>query len=173
MEQRKIFLGSTSKDLVDVRAELRQYLPTLGFEVICFEGDNFKRLAGKCAHDMCLDNVLDCDIYLLIIAERFGEDYNGTATILKSRSVTWAEFDVAVTQKKKICIFVRRDVWLEKATYSWNKDKGIEIEPYYAKEKRVFDFIEYLANRPIDNWIDQFEDIVELKKQIQYRLSNL
>lgn len=71
------FLGSTSNDLQDVRAELRELIPKLGFDLICFEDPNFKKLTDKHRHDMCLDNVPDCDIYVLIIDERFGEDYEG------------------------------------------------------------------------------------------------
>ena len=40
--QMKVFLGSTSNDLKDVRAELRQFIPSLSFELICFEDPKFK-----------------------------------------------------------------------------------------------------------------------------------
>ncbi len=173
MTQRKVFLGSTSNDLKDVRAELRQLIPSLGFEVICFEDPKFKKLPGKHAHDMCLDNVLDCDIYILIIDERFGEEYKGLNFNLKGKSVTRAEVEVALKERMDICTFVRRDVWREKATWAWNRNKGVEIEPYYVKDKRVFEFIEFIAARSQNNWIDQFEDSVELKELIKNRLTNL
>lgn len=171
MTQKKVFLGSTSNDLKDVRAELRHLIPSLGFELICFEDPKFKKRPGKHAHDMCLDNVPDCDIYVLIIDERFGEEYKGSDPNLDGRSVTWAEVEVALRENKVICAFVRQEVWLEKGTYAWNKRKGKEIEPYYAEDKRVFEFIEFIATRSRDNWIDQFKDTVELKKLIQNRLS--
>jgi len=41
------------------------------------EDPNFKKLTDKHRHDMCLDNEPDCDIYVLIMDERFGEDYKG------------------------------------------------------------------------------------------------
>jgi hypothetical protein len=173
MRQKKVFLGSTSKDLKDVRAELRQLIPSLGFELICFEDPEFKKRPGKHAHDMCLDNVPDCDIYVLIIDERFGEEYSGSDANLKRKSVTWAEVQAALRENKIICTFVRRDVWREKATWAWNRDKGIEIEPYCAKDKRVFEFIEFIATQSHDNWIEQFEDTVELKRRIEARLSQM
>lgn len=165
-----VFLGSTSSDLKDVRAELRQLITTLGFKVICFEDPAFKRLPGKSAHDMCLDNIPDCDVYILIIDERYGDEYKGVNPELNGKSITWAEADVALRKEKKICVFVRREVWLEKQTYTWNKEKGIIIEPYHAKDKRVFDFIEYMATRNRDNWIDQFNDITDLKVMVDNRL---
>ena len=171
MTQKKVFLGSTSSDLKDVRAELRQLIPSLGFGLICFEDPNFKKLPGRHSHDVCLDNVPDCDIYVLIIDERFGEEYAGSDGSLKGKSITRAEVEVALRENKVICTFVRQEVWLEKATYSWNRAKGNEIEPYYAKDKRVFEFIEFIATRSQDNWIDQFKDIVKLKKLIRKRLS--
>jgi len=173
MTKRKVFLGSTSNDLKDVRAELRKLIPSLGFEVICFEDPKFKKLPGKHAHDMCLDNVPDCDIYILIIDERFGEEYKGLNSNLKGKSVTRAEVEVALKERMDICTFVRRDVWRKKATWAWNRDKGVEIKPYYAKDKRVFEFIEFIYTLPQNNWIDQFEDSVELKDLIKNRLTNL
>lgn len=169
----KVFLGSTSTDLKDVRAELRQFIPSLDFELICFEDPKFKKNPGKNAHDMCLDNVPDCDIYVLIIDESFGTEYEGIEAEHNEKSVTWAEVEVALKNKKIICTFVRKEVWLEKATYTWNKTKGIDIEPYYAKDKRVFEFIEYMATRAQDNYIEQFDDIVELKNRIENRLRNI
>ncbi len=169
----KVFLGSTSSDLKDIRAELMQLIPKLGFELICFEDPKFKKKPGKHAHDMCLDNVIDCDIYVLIIAERFGEEYNGSDSDLKSKSVTWAEAEVALRANKILRTFVLRPVWLEKSTYSWNKGKGIEIEPFFAKDKRVFEFIEYIVGQSKNNWIDQFEDIRQLKEQIKHSLQQL
>ncbi|GAG18346.1 unnamed protein product, partial [marine sediment metagenome] len=88
MSQKRVFLGSTSSDLKDVRAELRQLIPTLGFKVICFEDPEFKKLPGKSAHDMCLDNVPDCDIHVLIINENFGDEYRGADPDLNGKSVT-------------------------------------------------------------------------------------
>lgn len=167
---KKVFLGSTSSDLKDVRAVLRQFIPDLGFELTCFEDPKFRKQAGKNAHDMCLDNVLTCDIYVLIIDEKFGDEYQGEKNELAGRSVTWAEAEVALREDKIICVFVRRHVWLEKGTWAWNRDKGIDIEPYYAKDSRVFKFIEFMATRPKDNWIDQFDDVEELKTQVKNRL---
>jgi hypothetical protein len=83
----------------------------------------------------------------------------------------WAEVEIALREDKNICVFVRRDVWREKATWAWNRDKGINIEPYYAKDIRVFEFIEFMATRPKDNWIDQFDDVEELKTQVKNRLT--
>jgi len=168
---KKVFLGSTSSDLKDVRAALRSFIPNLGFELICFEDPKFRKQAGKHAHDVCLDNVLTCDIYVLIIDEKFGDEYQGEKKELARRSVTWAEVEVALREDKIICVFVRRDVWREKATWAWNRDKRIDIEPYYAKDIRVFEFIEFMATRPKDNWIDQFDDVEELKTQVKNRLT--
>jgi hypothetical protein len=122
---------------------------------------------------MCLDNVGACDIYVLVIDERFGDNYQGSDPSLHGKSVTWAEVEVALREDKVICSFVRRQVWNEKATWAWNRDRGINIEPYYAKDARVFEFIEFIANRPKDNWFDQFDDSLELKEQMKSRLSPL
>jgi len=168
---KRVFLGSTSSDLKDVRAELRQLIPALGCELVCFEDPKFRKAPGKHAHDVCLDNAAECDVYVLIIDERYGDEYDGVNPALKGKSVTWAELDSALEANRTVCTFVRRHVWLEKSTYSHNRDSGIDIRPFWAKDKRVFDFLEYVTTQSKDNWIDQFDDIVQLKAQIQSRLS--
>lgn len=172
-DKKTVFLGSTSADLTDIRAELRRLIPSLGFQIICFEDPQFMKRAGLHAHDICLDNVQNCDIHLLLIDQRFGEEYAGSNPTFEGKSITRAEVEVALGKNKQICTFVRRRIWDEKATWRWNKDKGIEIEPYYAKDTRVFDFIEFITKQSKDNWIDQFEDSIELKAQIKKRLFNV
>ena len=171
--KRKVFLGSTSIDLKDVRAELRQLIPSLGFDLICFEDAGFKKLPGKHRHDMCLDNVPDCDIYVLIIDVSFGDEYSGTDPTLAGKSITWAEVITALENKKSICTFVREEVWNEKSTYTHNLRQGNDITPYFAKDKRVFEFIDYVATQSRDNWIDQFKDSVHLKELVVSRLPQI
>jgi hypothetical protein len=89
---------------------------------------------------------------------------------LKAKSITWAEVEVALREKKVICAFVRQEVWNEKSTYSSNKKDGIRIKPFWAKDERVFEFIEFIATRSQDNWIDRFQDVVHLKELIKERL---
>jgi len=169
-KSKTVFLGSTSADLTDIRAELRQLIPSLGFQIICFEDPQFIKKAGLHAHDICLDNVENCDIHLLIIDQRFGEEYAGANPTFEGKSITRAEVEVALEKNKQICTFVRRRIWDEKGTWRWNKNKGIAIEPYYAKDPKVFEFIEFITQQSTDNWVDQFEDSIELKRQVKERL---
>lgn len=167
---KSVFLGSTSRDLKDVRAVLRQFIPTLGCKLICFEDPKFKKNSRKHVHDMCLDNVLDCNIYLLIIDQAFGEKYKGIRKKFKALSVTWAEVGSALNKNKKICVFVRREVWIEKGTWALNKKDGIKIKPCYAKDIKVFKFIEYIVKMSKGNWIEPFDDIEDLKEKVKSRL---
>ena len=68
----------------------------MDFKVVDSQDPEFKRMPGKSAHDMYLDNVPGCVIYILIIGERFGTKYKGINPDLKGKSVTWAEVEVAL-----------------------------------------------------------------------------
>jgi hypothetical protein len=172
-KKRAVFLGSTANDLHDVRAELIKVLLSLpNVNLICFE-KSFIVSPGLHTHDVCLENVKRCDLYLLIISERYGSLYEGSQAELKNLSVTQAEVRTAINCGKHLRTFVRNTVWLEKATYTHNKKLEIAIEPYYARDIRVFDFLEFIATQTKDNWIEQFQSSVDLKQKVRDRIRQL
>lgn len=166
----KVFIGSTCYDLKDLRAELALALEEWGYDPVWNESPDFPIKRDLHPHDICLEVVKECDIYLLIIGERYGGVYAGEKYPKEDISITWYEAKVAFQENKEVYIFVRDDVWNEKATYKENMKNGIPIKLFHTKDKRVFDFIDFIVHSRKNNWIDQFKDSVDLKEKLMIKL---
>src|SRR6266851_5171519 len=97
---RRVFLSSTCYDLEDFRALIRAEIEKLGYEVWASESQDFPVHSGLHNHDNCLRNVEACDLYVLIISNRYGSTYDGKLYPKhplreqpeKTVSVTWYEY---------------------------------------------------------------------------------
>lgn len=167
---KKVFISSTSHDLEDVRPEVARTLADWGFEPIWHESPDFQVKHGLHSHDVCLDEVKGCDIYLLIISKRYGGTYAGTKYPKEDISITWYETKIAFQESKRMMIFIREKVWDERATYKFNMKAGIHIKTFHADNPKVFDFIDYINAQPVNTWMDTFRNVVDLKERIRKRL---
>src|SRR3989337_1990728 len=161
--RRPVFISSTSFDLKDLRAELAEALKEWGYFPIWNESPDFPKKPGLHSHDVCLDAVKECDIYLLIIDRRYGGTYTGEKYSKEDISITWYETKIAFQENKEMLSFVRDEVWNERPTYKKNLKNGIQIKPHHVDNPRVFDFIDFIVHLPRDNWIYTFKNSVELK----------
>jgi Domain of unknown function (DUF4062) len=159
----KVFISSTCYDLVDIRAELMQFLIQIGHEPLLSENDNFPVEFGVHRHDVCIRNVQLADLLILIVDSNFGTPYYKDKTI----SITWAEFNEALKTGKNIIPFIRKEVFNERQTYHHNKKNGNSFEPFFADTIRVFDFIDEIQNHEEGLWIQQFENSVDLKDRLK------
>jgi len=167
---KRIFISSTSLDMKDLRPEVAKALKDWGFEPIWHESPDFPVKQGLHSHDICLDEVKECDIYLLIIGNRYGGTYAGNKYPKEDISITWYETKVAFQEGTRMISFVREEVWNERATYKHNLKEGLHIRTFHADNHRVFEFIDFIVQQPINNLIDIFKNSVDLKKQIRNKL---
>ena len=169
--KQKVFVSSTSYNLEDVRSEIRDVLIDWNYEPVNFESPDFPINPNLHKHDVCLDNVQDCDVCILIIGSKYGSYYEGTKyPEMENLSVTRAEAKIAIKNDLQILTFVRKNVWNERATYKHNKEHGIEIKTWNAENKEIFEFIDEIDSLKKDNYISQFENSVELKEILRTQL---
>jgi len=164
---KKIFISSTYFNLKDLRAEIAKALKEWGYTPIWNESPDFPTKPGLHSHDICLDVVKECDIYLLIIDKRYGGTYAGNKYPKEDISITWYETKIALQEHKEIHIFVRDEVWNERPTYKKNLEEGIIITPHHVDTPKVFEFIDFIIHQPRDNWINTFKNSVELKEKLK------
>jgi len=170
---KKIFLSSTVFDLLDLRPTLASALEALGmYEVVYNESSKFPVKHGLHSHDICLDVVKECDIYILVIDKRYGGTYAGTKYPKKDVSITWYEYIIAFEQNKDIYTFVRKETWGERPIYKKYKQKyqQRELEPFHVDDIRVFEFIDFIVHQPRCNWIGQFNTVEDLTRVLVERL---
>ncbi|WP_264564695.1 DUF4062 domain-containing protein [Flavobacterium sp. N3904] len=159
----KIFLSSTCYDLVDIRAELERFLKEKGHELLLSDRATFPVEIGIHRHDVCINNVQNCDLFILIVDGRFGAPYYKDENL----SITWAEFNEALRTERKIIPFVRKDVFNERQSYRHNLKKGNSFEPFFADTIRVFDLMGEIQRHEGGFWIEQFENSVEIKDRLE------
>lgn len=177
---KKVFISSTAYDLIDLRAEVVEALTQWGFITINHESPNFPVPQGIGSHDICLEAVKHCDIFLLIIDKRYGSFYKGDYNEYKSKknwSITRCEADFAFRLNKGHYTFVRTPIFYERTSYSNHiKEKGNSehFVPTHAAKIEVLEFLDDIHKRLLadrkDNWITSFSHSVELKHILKGRL---
>ncbi len=91
MARPRVFVSSTCFDLYEVRDSLKAFIQSYGFEPILSERGDVYYNPDLHTHDSCLIEVLNCQLFILIIGGRFG----GESKIDPEKSIVNMEFDTA------------------------------------------------------------------------------
>lgn len=202
MSELRVFVSSTCYDLSLLRAQLRSFIKSIGYEPVMSDFEDILYDPRNHTHASCIDEVSNCDMLILIIGSRYGGKAKPEALArvsfdaLKSESasvdslktaenlsVTQLEVLKAIESGMPIYTFIDKRVWHDHALYEKNKNSEIIdkiIFPSIDKQetaKYIFDFINFVRLRNTNNTIFPFEkgqDIEEiLKKQWSYYFQRL
>jgi Domain of unknown function (DUF4062) len=131
--QKIVYISSTYKDLVAYRSAIRDMFLSKGlneeYDVVGMEG--YVSENGKRAIDVCLEDVRAADIYILILAKRYGSVVEGTGI-----SYTETEYNEALKMKVKkpnykIFVFYSNDE-MEQEDFAATKNLGTDgLEKFY------------------------------------------
>lgn len=131
---------------------------------------------------------------VLVIGARFGSTLSDDDTLalatkmdeadleklaLSKLSITQAEALTAAINSIPVFAFVERDVDYDYRTYRRNADQDFVSDIQYASMSKagtaeyIFNFIEYLKRRPINNSITVFDGIDDIYKHLQKQWSGL
>lgn len=190
----RVFVSSTCYDFSLLRAQLRSFIQSLGYEPIMSDYEDVLYDPREHTHTSCVDEVVNCDIMVLVMGSRFGGKASQEAlnkidfekikkdevTVDKLKeegnlSVTQLEVLKAVENDIPVYTFIDQKVWHDHRLYEKNKANGIIdkiVFPSIEKQetaKFVFEFINFVRLRTRGNNIFTFEkgqDIEEiLRKQ--------
>lgn len=163
-----LFLSSTSEDLDPVRKEIQNYYRQRNIEVIASEDADFPVPPGRTSHEVCLENVRNAHVFVLLVAKRYGGRYRNQA-----KSITWREWDEAQSHGLVSISIIHRDAWdlskeVQKKRLHLEKDYphleaiGLDkkLQEFYPDEKpSVSNFpgvqrlIEEIRKGHPDNWV--------------------
>ncbi|QDT97192.1 DUF4062 domain-containing protein [Gimesia aquarii] len=165
-----VFISSTCYDLSQVRDALVDFIESYGFvPVLSDRGDVFYH-PDIHTHDSCLNEVGNCDLFILIIGGRFGGAYRADP----EKSIVNAEYYAARKNNIPVFSFVKSDVHSNHHVFSNNKGKkslvdikfpSIENNEHAAK---IFNFIDEVRRSDENNAYFSFEfarDIVDLLRK--------
>ena len=136
----RVFISSTYYDLKEVRNNVGNFIINLGYDPVMHERSGVAYVQDKPLEDDCYHELASCDIVVCIIGSKFGSQSSNN-----NLSITMNEIERALKSKKKVYIFIARDLYVENRTYEQNKDSGC-FKSAYTEDLRVHDFILKLRN---------------------------
>lgn len=166
MARTKVFVSSTSKDLRDVRASVREHIRNLGHEVVAFESPDFSSNPSKDTCEACLNEVRNSDVLILILDRRYGARYKGS-----NKSFTRLEYDTARAKGIPIFVLVSSEALIGRQFYLDNgRPRNMK---WGVDDPDLFDFIDEIEAQPYGNWVQRFSTLDEIKTWISGQLSSL
>ena len=167
----RVFISSTYYDLKEVRNTIGNFVTNMGYEAIMHERAGVAYTQDKPLEEDCYHELASCDIVVCVIGSKFGSQSS-----LNEFSVTMNEVKNAIKHKKKVYIFIARDMFIENKTYEQNKD-NTSFKSAYTDDLRIHNFILELRNNVKIHVVESFEttdDIVRvLKNQFAGLFQNL
>lgn len=162
----RVFVSSTCYDLGEVRDRLVSFIRTYNFEtVLSDKGDVFYH-PDLHTHHSCINEVSNCQLFILIIGGRFGGSY--CADI--SKSIVNAEYFAAKECGKPVFTFIKNDVFQNYKLYRDNANNTDIIKKirFPAIEKQeyaehIFNFIDEVKNSPVNNGYFTFDYCSEIQ----------
>ena len=161
-----LFISSTCYDLSQVRADLRDFAKSIGFDPILSEFNTFPVNPSQNTLNNCLEAVRNrADIFLLIVGGRYGSI---TET---GKSITNLEFSEANAKGIPKYVFVKDDILSLLPVWKDNPEADFSSS---VDTPMLFEFISGLRNSG-EIWVYPFsnaQDIVNiLRKQLSYLFS--
>lgn len=171
----KVFVSSTCFDLGEIREQLRRFIWNYGFEPILSENGDVFYHPDLHTHESCINEVSNCQLFILIIGGRFGGEYVAD----KNKSITNAEYIAARKSGIPVFTYIRSGVLSNHHAYQQNKKKEFasEIE-YPAIEKQeyaadIFCFIDEVRKSPSNNAIEGFDGFSDIETHLRKQWAGL
>ena len=182
-----IFISSTDYNLKDLRAELARFLSELGYRPILSSAEGFPDSSPILEPwESCLPVLDKCFVMVLIIDGQYGtalkwpnyKDHFGE----EKHSPTHGEYVFAHKMRKRMLVFIRKSLMPHYQSYRTtldnfgnNKEEAKKaliptLPPYVTFE--TLEFINKVKTTKPIPWINEFDDITSVKKEIQKKMLN-
>ncbi len=174
MAKPRVFISSTCHDLRHIREQMKYLVEDMGYEaVLSEEGDVFYS-PDLHIQLSCLREVENCDIVILIIGTKFGNE-----SILSDKmSVTQSEHQTAYIRSIPIFSFIEQRVFHDYQIYkkiirkakSEEKDPDVLIQEYpfgVCSDIRILMFIDDIIRKTSNNSYFPYSDFRDIKKLLK------
>jgi len=159
-----MFVSSTCYDLSQVRADLRDFLVSVGIEPIMSEFDTFPIDPAKDAVTNCIDIVkARADIFLMIVGGRYGSITGA------GKSITNLEFLEAQAKRVPKYVFVKRNVLDLLPIWRANPDGNFSSA---VDSVSVFEFVSSFRDSG-EVWVFPFDTAQDISATLRTQLSYL
>lgn len=164
----RVFVSSTFYDLCYVRNDIEVFLKGLGYTPVMHDKGNIPYTqGGTSVEQACYDELATCDIAVCIIGGKYG-----TQSSNSDFSITMEELQKAVEGRKKIYVYILKDVYVENLIYEKNKkNKGFKL--YYADDRRIHEFITLIKNTFKSVPIQSFESAADITSNLRQQFAGM
>lgn len=167
----RVFISSTSYDLLDLRAELEVFFKNAGVEPVMSDSltSDFQVSPERNSIETCLANVRTCDHFIVILSNRYGPTLEKAG--YKLVSATHLEYLEARENNIPVHMYVRDRLEADYAIWKSNADKS-KLNLVWCKSQKdwkIFELIEAhrnLTDAGGNNWFWIFRNSIELKDRI-------
>lgn len=163
----RVFISSTYYDLKQVRFNIGDFIKNLGYEAVMHERSGVAYTQNEPLENDCYHEVSSCDIVVCVIGNHFGSQSLGNEL-----SITMNEIQTAIKNKKKVYIFIAKDVFIENRTYEQNKGTG-SFRSAYTDDLRIHEFIAELKSNVKVHVITSFETTDEIISTLKLQFAGL
>lgn len=159
-----IFVSSTCYDLEQIRADLRDFAISIGFDPVLSNFDSFPVNPNQNTLDNCLEAVRsNADIFLLIVGGRYGSITD------TGKSITNLEFSEASAKGIPKYVFVKEDILSLLPIWKDNPDADFSKA---VDTPKLFEFISTLRDSG-EIWVYPFSNAQDIIKTLRKQLSFL
>lgn len=162
----RVFVSSTVRDLAHVRHALRDTILELGYQPVMSDFGEIGYLPDMTAADSCFKEAENCDLGILIVSKRYGDDY------LNNVSVTHGEFRTLHSRKVPIVTLVEKDVLTYKSLLEANTGTSIAC-PGMDRPEKTCELIEEIGACEYNNGIHEFQQLGDTRRIIRQQFGHI
>lgn len=163
----RIFISSTYYDLKHVRNELGEFIKGLGYEAVMHDKGKVTYRQNETLENSCYNEIQNCDILVCIIGQKYG-----TQSSENDYSITMNELNNAIKARKKIYVFIAKDVYIENNTYAANMDTG-QFKAVYADDIKIHEYIYEMKSAVLNHPITPFENVNEIMESLRNQFAGM
>lgn len=159
-----VLVSSTCFDLGQVRADIRDFLDSLGLDPVLSEFASFPVNPSHNTIRNCKEAVKNrADIFVLVVGGRYGTLTDG------GRSITNLEYVEAKAKGIPVYVFVAKNII--NVLPIWKKNKDADFSEIVDSD-RLFEFVESLRDTK-DNWVFSFDSAQDICTTLRTQLAYL
>lgn len=162
----RVFISSTYYDLRHVREDIGNFIKSMGYEPVMHDRGGVTYEQSETLEASCYNELQNCDIVVCIIGNKYG-----TQSQDSNLSITMNELTSAIKARKKIYIYILKEVFFENRTYLLNKDTG--FNPASVDDIRIHEFIAEIKDNVKNHPIEPFENISDITDNLRKQFAGL
>lgn len=169
-----VFVSSTHYGLEDLRAELTDFLTSLGVAPFVSSESGFPDHPGMPPYAGCLRTLERCLFVVGVIDRRYGAKFDewGPFPEYSGLSPTHAELRHAMVCGKRMVVYVRDDVGVFYELFRKNQNSFAAMTLPPGLDVETLQMYQELKLAKPAPWIESFRDVRVLKQSLQQRLLN-